>query len=207
MTILPGESEFIARSRNGDKDAYRVLVQAYQDRIYTLAFSMTRQRELAEDVTQDVFVKAFFALSSFKGDSAFFTWLYRIASNTCLDHLRRRRPNEISIDAPVGEEEDGLERLETFRAPKADQPEAGLEEQAEAVSLLGALTPEQRLILTLREGQGYAYEEIGEIMKCGVNTVKSRLNRAREALKRLYEAKYGNIALKQNVKMGEDTDG
>src|SRR5262249_35497871 len=102
---LPKEQEYIAQSREGDKDAYRTLVEAYQDRVFGMVLGMIRQREQAEDITQEVFVKAYFALKSFKGDSAFFTWLFRIASNTCLDHLRKHRPTEVSLDQTFDEDE------------------------------------------------------------------------------------------------------
>lgn len=185
---IPGEADFIARARAGDKDSYRHLVEGYQDRVFALSLSMVRNREQAEDLTQEIFVKAFFALESFKGDSAFFTWLYRISSNTCLDYLRKNRLPEISLDNTL-EEEGDITRLETISAPASDRPEAAIE--GDLSLLLGLITPEQRLILTLREVDGYAYEEIAEILKCAVNTVKSRINRAREALKKAYQDKYG----------------
>src|SRR4051812_1241236 len=93
---IPEERELLARARKGDTDAYRSLVEACQDRVFGLALSMVRNREQAEDLTQEIFVKAFFALAAFKGDSAFFTWLYRIGSNACLDYLRKHRLAEVS---------------------------------------------------------------------------------------------------------------
>src|SRR4029077_1088803 len=89
---IPHEAEHIARAQKGDKDAYRALVEAYQDRLFGAVFSMVRQREQAEDLIQDIFIKAYFALPSFKGDSAFYTWLFRISVNTCVDHLRKFHP-------------------------------------------------------------------------------------------------------------------
>src|SRR5580765_645340 len=103
---IPEEKDLIARARKGDKDAYRTLVLAYQDRVFGLVVSMVRNREQAEDVTQEVFVKAYFALPRFKGDSAFFTWLFRIASNTCLDFLRKHKMAEVSLDQSFEDEEE-----------------------------------------------------------------------------------------------------
>jgi RNA polymerase sigma-70 factor (ECF subfamily) len=203
---LAGEPDLIARARDGDKEAYRLLVQAYQDRVFGLALSMVRNREQAEDIAQDVFVKAFFALDSFKGDSAFYTWLYRISSNACLDYLRKNRPPEISIDQTFDEDED-ISRAQTLPAPASEHPEAVLEKEGEITQLLQILEPDQRLILTLREAQGYSYEEIGEMLKCGVNTVKSKLFRAREALQNVYQDKYGptgNISHPNHVEKSED---
>jgi RNA polymerase sigma-70 factor (ECF subfamily) len=190
---VPNESQHIAHAREGDKDAYRLLVEAYQDRVFGLTFSMVRNREQAEDLTQEIFVKAYFALASFKGDSAFYTWLYRISSNACLDFLRKHKLPVVSLDQTLDAEED-LTRLHTVPAPESEHPEAVLEKEGEVTQLLQILEPDQRLILTLREAQGYSYEEIGEMLKCGVNTVKSKLFRAREALQEAYQNKFGPIA-------------
>lgn len=186
----PEESRWIARAREGDKEAYRKLVEHYQDRLFGLVFSMVRKRESAEDLTQEIFIKVYFALNRFEGESAFYTWLFRIASNHCLDFLRKRQPAQVSLDSPIDEDGD-IDKLQTLEAPGTERPEAGLEDQAEMGGLLADLDPEHRAALNLREFQGYSYEEIAVIMKCGVNTVKSRINRAREAFKRAYYRKYG----------------
>ncbi len=195
---LPQETELIALARKGDKDAYRELVLGYQDRVFNMVISMVRNREQAEDISQEVFVKAYFALPRFKGDSAFFTWLFRIATNTCLDHLRKHKPAETSLDQSFEEDEE-LSRKDTLAAPEAEQPEAKLQSEGDLAKLFNLLKPDQRMILTLREAEGYSYEEIAEMLKCGINTVKSRINRAREALKQAYEAKYGNILNPKHV--------
>ena len=187
---LPGEKAIIDRARAGDKDAYRLLVEAHQDRLFGLVLSMVHDGQEAQDLTQEIFVKAWFALASFEGHAAFYTWLYRIASNHSLDYLRKRRPIQVSIDRPVSEDsETTLENQ--LVAPTSDQPEAPLEALAEAAALLERLEPDQKLILSLRELEGHSYEELAEILQCPLNTVKSRLNRAREALKEAYERLYG----------------
>jgi RNA polymerase sigma-70 factor (ECF subfamily) len=189
---LPDEKHLIDLSRKGDKEAYRRLVEAYQDRLFGLVFSLVPNREQSEDLTQEIFVKAYFALASFEGQSAFYTWIYRIASNHCLDHLRKRRPQQISIDRPI-ENDSEITFEDTLEAPASDNPEAPIQSSMEAAALLNALDPEQKLILSLRELEGYSYEDLAEMLKCPLNTVKSRLNRAREALKAAYIQKYGNI--------------
>lgn len=189
---IPDEKHLIVRSLQGDKGAFRILVEAYQDRLFGLVFSLVHNREQAEDLTQEIFVKVYFALSSFEGQSAFYTWLYRIASNHCLDHLRKKRPQQISIDRPVDNESE-ITFQDSLAAPASDNPEAPMEANMEVSSLLDALDPEQRLILSLRELEGHSYEDLAEMLKCPMNTVKSRLNRAREALKEAYVRKYGNI--------------
>jgi RNA polymerase sigma-70 factor (ECF subfamily) len=192
---LPDEKMIVDLARAGDKGAYRRLVEAYQDRLFGLVLSLVHDREQAEDLTQEIFVKAWFALTSFEGQSAFYTWLYRIASNHCLDYLRKRRPIQISIDHPFSEESEATFENQ-LEAPPSDQPEAPLETLSEAAALLDTLDPDQKLILCLRELEGQSYDELADILKCPVNTVKSRLNRAREALKEAYERRFGGLALR-----------
>ena len=213
FTSPPEEPQWIARAREGDKEAYRKLVEHYQDRLFGLVFSMVRKREPAEDLTQEIFIKVYFALNRFEGDSAFYTWLFRIASNHCLDFLRKRQPSQVSLDSPIDEDRD-MAKIQTLEAPATERPEAGLEDQAELGGLLADLEPDQRMVLNLREFQGYSYEEIAVILKCGVNTVKSRLNRAREAFKRAYNRKFGptdpvegNISESKYVEEDEDRGG
>jgi RNA polymerase sigma-70 factor (ECF subfamily) len=199
----PQEAEHITRAQQGDKAAYRSLVEAYQDRVFGMVLSMVRHREQAEDLTQEIFIKAYFALPSFKGDSAFYTWLFRITSNYCVDHLRKNRPQIFSLDQPIEEQEE-ISRIETLTAPASERPEASLENESEIMRLLDQLGPDQRLILTLRESQNHSYEELASMLNCSVNTVKSRLNRAREALKKAYQGKYGNIFPEKVVQKSEE---
>ncbi len=199
---MADEKEDVTRARSGDKDAYRRLVQQSQDKVFGLVFSMVSNREQAEDLTQEIFVKAYFALESFQGQSSFYTWMYRIASNHCLDHLRRHRPYQVSLDRPIMDDSE-ITFQDTLQAPAADQPDATLEAPSEVTALLATLEPEQRLILSLRELQGHSYEELAELLNCPVNTVKSRLNRAREALKVAYLKVYGNISAPKTVENSE----
>src|SRR5258708_2751479 len=187
------ERLLVERARKGDKDAFRNLVEGHQDRLFGLVFSMVSNREQAEDLIQEIFVKAYFALDSFAGQSSFYTWLYRIASNHCLDYLRKNRPDQVSIDKTLSEDSEATFG-DTLEAPKTDHPEASIDVPTEAASLLATLEPGERLILTLRELEGRSYEELAEMLNCPINTVKSRLNRAREALKAAYIRIYGNIS-------------
>jgi RNA polymerase sigma-70 factor, ECF subfamily len=195
---LPDEAQWVTRAQSGDKEAYRRLVEAYQDRLHGLVLSMVPAREQAEDLTQEILVKAYFALPRFNFGSAFYTWLFRIGANHCLDHLRKKRPPEVSIDAPISEEED-TSRGERLMAPESEGPSAPLERESESYRILQSLSPEQRLILSLRELEGYSYEDIAKELNCGVNTIKSRLNRARAALKEAYEARYRNVVPQKSV--------
>src|SRR6185437_204406 len=159
-----------------------------------LVLSMVGNPQQAEDLTQEVLVKAYFALPNFKGGSAFYTWLFRIGSNHCLDYLRRRPKSEISLDAPLSDTDDAISGVHRLPAPAAENPDAAADMPSEPVELLGSLPEDQRLILTLRELENHSYDEIAAIMRCNINTVKSRLNRAREALKDAFARKFGNIS-------------
>jgi RNA polymerase sigma-70 factor (ECF subfamily) len=164
------------RVLNGDRDAYAAIVRRYQDRVFRLCYSLLNDSHEAEDAAQEIFVKAFESLARFRGGSAFFTWLYRVASNHCLDLLRRRARNrKESWEELVEKHGETVERL-LARKPAAD--EAGSRELVERV--LASLSPEHRLILTLREMEGLNYEELGIALHCSLDAVKGRLKRARE---------------------------
>lgn len=203
-TAIPDEAKWVALAQKGDRDAYRHLVEGYQDRLFGLVLSMVSSREQAEDLAQEIFVKAFFALPRFEGGSAFYTWLFRIGANHCLDHLRKRKLPEVSMDATLNDEDDTT-RGELIEAPTSDSPDSGLEKHSEGYSVLQSLDPEQRLILTLRELEGYSYEDLSRTLKIRVNTIKSRLNRAREALKEAFRREYGNIPVDKAVQVREET--
>ncbi len=200
---LPEEKLHVERARSGDKESYRLLVETCKDRLFGLVFSMVSHREQAEDLIQEIFVKAYFALDSFEGQSSFYTWLYRIASNHCLDYLRKHKPIQISLEHPLSDDSE-MTFENTLKAPRSDDPEAPLEAPSEAAALLAALDPEQRLILSLRELEGHSYEELADLLNCPVNTVKSRLNRAREALKAAYIKMVGNIPDSKFVSESEE---
>ena len=162
------EQEIVLRAKGGDQDAFAELVTAHQDRIYTLCLRMTGNREDAQDAAQEAFLNAWRGLASFQGGSSFSTWLYRLASNACIDLLRRRKRRQ------------ALERE------------------------LRALPDHQREILVMREVSGLSYQEIGELLSLDLGTVKSRLARARLALKkRLLEN--GNFFTQSASKPSKET--
>lgn len=166
-----------------DRDEFADLVRTHHPKIYGLCLGMLGDPAAADDAAQEAFLAAWKAFDSFKGDSAVGTWLHRIAANKCLDVLRRSgRRAEDSLDAIL---EGGGSRAED-----AQSGDSGPERAAEAADLagkvLGGLSDEYRLILTLREVQGLSYEEIMKVMDCSLDSVKARLRRAREsALERL----------------------
>ncbi len=170
----------IQKVHAGDQAAYTEIVRKYQTRLLQLCISMLHDEKEAEDAAQEVFVKAFYALDRFQGKSTFYTWLYRIAANHCLDVARKKsRRRTMSWDQLLEEKGDKIERL-LAKHPQTPQ-DTGDHELVHQV--LALLPPDYRLILTLREIQGLSYEEMTEVLHCSLAAVKSRLRRAREEFK------------------------
>jgi len=170
------ERRLIEAARDGDRDAFAALVRAHRDGVFRLCVSLLSNAAEAEDAAQDVFVKAYRSLGAFRGDASLATWLYRIASNRCMDLLRARRPQE-SWDELV--ERDGEKLAGLLREPS----QAGALEAKDLIDrVLGQLPAEYRLVLTLRETQGLTYEEIAEATGDSLDSVKARLRRARAEL-------------------------
>ena len=176
------DQELVARVKRGDKGAFDLLVRKYQHKIAKLVARYVYDRTEVEDVTQEVFIKAYRALSGFRGESAFYTWLYRIAINTAKNHLvfQGRRPPSSDIEADEMESAEmgtGLSEIAT--------PEHSVltDEIARTVlRVLEGLPEDLRTAITLREIEGLSYEEIAVIMECPIGTVRSRIFRAREAI-------------------------
>ena len=171
------EAVLIDRILRGDRNAYAELVRAHQAKVLRLCASLLGESE-AEDAAQEIFLKAYRSLASFRKDSAFSTWLYRIASNHCRDLLRRRsRQKTESLEQLL---ETSNEKAQSLLA--SDDPRARAEQADLAEQILSTLSPDERLILTLREVQGLSYREIAEALACSLDAVKGRLKRAREML-------------------------
>ena len=177
----------VERAVAGDQKAFEMLVIKYQRRIERLVSRMVRDHELVQDIAQETFIRAYRALPQFRGESAFYTWLYRIAVNTAkkaLVDLKRDPVINESALLSSGDEDDETSRVE--REPSDDAtPEALLasKEIAETVNAaIEALSEDLRQAITLREIEGLSYEEISELMNCPIGTVRSRIFRAREAI-------------------------
>jgi len=181
--LHPDDDLLVKRSRSGDLDAFEELVKRYESKVYTIAFRFTGNHADAGDLAQDAFIRAYQALGSFRGDASFATWLYRIASNVCRDELRRKqRRKKVSLDEVLSQGGGGNPSLVSVDM----SPQECLEktEMRELVQReLAGLPRDYRLILVMREIQGLSYEEIASALECNLGTVKSRLNRARQALK------------------------
>jgi RNA polymerase sigma-70 factor (ECF subfamily) len=176
--------ELVRRAQRGERGAFDLLVLRYQHKVIKLVARLLRDPTEAEDVSQEAFVKAYRALGSFRGDSAFYTWLYRIAVNTARNAMasRQRRPLDYEAELSEGEQSTVESRLR-----HTDTPEATVlsEEIRETVNRAVAALPEDlRTAIILREVEGLSYEEIAAAMDCPVGTVRSRIFRAREAIDR-----------------------
>jgi RNA polymerase sigma-70 factor (ECF subfamily) len=172
------DARLIKDSLQGDSAAFGQLVRKYQDRLFNTVVHVAGSREEAEDVVQEAFVQAYLKLSSFHGNSAFYTWLYRIAFNIAVSR-RRRKKNELSLDA--SREDAGREPTDDVESPGEHVLR---EERAHLVhAALASLSEEHRAILVLREMDGFEYEQISEILDLPTGTVRSRLHRARLQLR------------------------
>jgi RNA polymerase sigma-70 factor (ECF subfamily) len=178
------DQELVRRVQAGDQTAFNLLVLKYQHRVLKLVGRFVNDPAEAEDVAQEAFLKAYRALASFRGDSAFYTWLYRIAINTAKNALvsQRRRPVDFDLDLQDPEQYDRQAKLK-----EADTPEGVLltdEIRAVVEQAMEQLPEDLRTAIVLRELEGLSYEEIAEAMDCPVGTVRSRIFRAREAIDR-----------------------
>jgi RNA polymerase sigma-70 factor (ECF subfamily) len=177
------DQQLVERAQSGDKHAFELLVAKYQRRLGRLISRFVRDAAEAEDVTQDAFIKAYRALPAFRGDSAFYTWLYRIGINTAKNHLLalgRRAPTSTEFDSEEAEDFDDASLLHEVSTPENELMSKQVVEVVNAS--LQQLPDDLRVALTLREIEGLSYEEIAAVMNCPVGTVRSRIFRARDAV-------------------------
>ena len=176
------DQALVERVQRGDKGAFDMLVLKYQHRIGHLVSRYVHDAHESQDVTQEAFIKAYRGLKNFRGESAFYTWLYRIAINTSKNHLvtMGRKITDTGIDAADAEQFEGGAALRDQASPER---EALTEEIAESVrGSIAALPEDLRTAIVLREFEGMSYEEIAQAMDCPIGTVRSRIFRAREAI-------------------------
>ena len=177
------DQQLVERAQRGDKRAFELLVVKYQRKLGRLLSRLVRDPGEVEDVTQEAFIKAYRALPNFRGDSAFYTWLYRIAINTAKNYLvalGRRAPTTTEFD---NEEAESFEDADALRDTATPEAELLTREIATTVNhAMEALPDDLRTAITLREIEGLSYEEIASVMNCPIGTVRSRIFRAREAI-------------------------
>ena len=177
------DRQLVARAQRGDKRAFELLVEKYQRKLGRLLARFIRDPAEVEDVTQEAFIKAYRALPAFRGDSAFYTWLYRIGINTAKNYLMalgRRAPTSTEVGAEDAEGFEDGEQLRDINTPESVLLSAEIARTVNAT--IDELPEELRTAIQLREIEGMSYEDIARIMDCPIGTVRSRIFRAREAI-------------------------
>lgn len=183
----PSDSELVARTLDGSQAAFGTLVRRYERPIVGLVLRMVRNRSVAEELAQDIFVKAYDRLDTYDQRRKFSSWLFKVAHNATIDHLRRRRIDTVPLETT---EADDLQLSEVLAGPESEQPEdrALRREVGEALeAAIGELRPAYREVLLLRFGHGSSYDEIAEVTGLPLGTVKTHLHRARKELARILE--------------------
>ena len=183
------DKHILAQARRGELDAFEELVRRYEKRVYAIALRSAGSPEDAADITQDVFLRAWRSIESFRGDSGFSTWLFRITMNICVDHVRHRQTQPQTM-ALTNDEDEGRPIPDT--APTPEEHLDNSERGRELAAALDEVSEEHRRIVLLRDVSGMSYTEIAEILEISEGTVKSRLARARIALRKVL-LKRGNI--------------
>lgn len=176
------DEDLVLKVQQGDKKSYDLLVLKYQHRIIQLVNRYVKDPSEAQDVAQEAFIKAYRALGSFRGDSAFYTWLYRIAINTAKNYLvaRTRRSSDYEVDIQDAEASENAPQLQGMETPERLLISQEIVDTIKTA--IEKLPEDMRIAIMLREFEGMSYEEIAETMECPVGTVRSRLFRAREAI-------------------------
>lgn len=180
------EKILLRRAIDGDIECFEQLIEKYQIKAYNIAFRILGNEEDAKDATQDAFIKIYHALRNFRGDSSFYTWIYRIVTNTCYDFLKKRNKmyNISSLTNYDNSSEGELEDI----PDESYEPEQIFDQKENITSVIECmklLSTDHKTVLVLRDIQGFSYEDISEILNCSVGTVKSRINRARFKLKEI----------------------
>ena len=192
------EQNWIAAAQTGDQSAFEQLVRLYEKRVYALTSRMCRNPADAEEAAQEAFLAAWQGLPFFRGDSSFSTWLYRLASNACVDILRRegRHQPNLSLD----DEDDAIDLPDGALSPHDEAERSELRQQIE--DGLAALPPDYRQVLILRELHQRSYDEIADILSLDLGTVKSRINRGRKRLRKIL-LESGNFSAPSASKQSE----
>lgn len=180
----------IKKSQRGDVEAFEELIRDYKKVAYNIALKLLKNKEDAEDISQEALIKVFRSIDRFNMKSTFKTWLYRIVVNTCLDFKRKKSLKTYSLDETIKTEESEIKKQ---IVDNSNNPDIVLEKNIDSKMVLEAvhnLDEDFKTIIILRDIQGFSYQEISEILTCNEGTVKSRLNRARKKLKTMLEVKF-----------------
>ena len=181
------DQEIVALARAGEEAAYRELIRRYERPLFSLLFRMVRDRELAEDLAQETFVKALNAIESYRPEFKFSSWIFKIANNAAIDHLRRRELDTLSLDgSPHAETPEAVEATALQIGDRQESPLDAVEARelgGQIEQAIAQLRPEYRSCILLRHVEGRAYEEIAEILNLPLGTVKTYIHRARNELR------------------------
>lgn len=184
---LHSDQEVVLRARNGSERAYRELVRRYERPLFSLIYRMVRDRELAEDLSQETFVKALNALDSYRPEYKFSSWIFKIANNAAIDHLRKRELDTLSLEgSPHAATPDAIEATALQIGDRGETPLDIVEAKelgGEIEAAIARLRPEYRACILLRHVEGRAYEEIAEMLDLPLGTVKTYIHRARNELR------------------------
>ncbi len=192
MTTTSTKNEIsilIKKAIDGDENAYKNLLDNYRGALFNLLFKMVRNREETEDLVQEAFIKAFKALPTFNEEYAFSTWLYKIAINNCIDHMRKKRLKTYSINKPVQSKDGEVTREFPDHSMSPDKQILGKERANLISTAIGELPENYKVAIILRHTEEKSYEEIAEILNIPLGTVKARIFRAREMLKKKLKGK------------------
>jgi RNA polymerase sigma-70 factor (ECF subfamily) len=187
---MRSDLDLVRLCQDGDVRAYQELVERYEDRVYTVAMSVLGDADAAQDASQEAFIRVYQSIGSFRSESGFYTWLYRIVVNTCLNEARRtsRRGSHVSLEDLTASSGQLPDQLFTEEASSDAAADAELQDAIQA--MLNELSEEHRTVVVLKDVEGRSQEEIAEIMQCSLGTVKSRLSRARAQLRDLLRPIY-----------------
>ncbi|MCX7842764.1 MAG: sigma-70 family RNA polymerase sigma factor [Clostridia bacterium] len=184
------ERLLLEKAKNGDVEAFEKLIEGSQKRVFNVALRMLGNHDDASEISQEVFIKVFKSIGSFKGNSSFSTWIYKITVNLCLDELRKRKNSRvISLDETIK-----IKDEEVRMQIEDDGPSPDVEVEKRAIrqvvtQAIEKLSDEHKVVVILRDIQGFSYDEIAKLINCPEGTVKSRINRARQSLKEILRGK------------------
>jgi RNA polymerase sigma-70 factor (ECF subfamily) len=196
----PSEAQLIARAQRGDEEAFAALFETHKRRVYSLCLRMTGNTAEAEDLAQEAFLQLFRKISTFRSESAFSTWLHRLAVNVVLMHLRKKGLQQISLDEPDNSQDEPVKR----DYGSDDRRLIGSVDRIGLEKAIGELPPGYRTVFVLHDVEGYEHNEIAEIMKCSVGNSKSQLHKARMKLRDLLKLeRRGREAANEPVPEGE----
>lgn len=188
--MIENEINLLKKSKNGDIEAFEELIEAYQKKVFNIAFRMIGNYDDASELAQEVFIKIFKGIKSFKEESTFSTWVYKITTNVCLDELRKtRNKKSISLDEELKLDDGEVQIQIVDQRPSPETLFEQKEIKKTVKKAIDNLSHEHRIVIILRELNGLNYEEIAKILKCPVGTVKSRINRAKQELKEILKNK------------------